>query len=235
MIERHTSTVKRSLATIALCLVTASALQGCIGLAVGGAVVGTLAATDRRTLASQAADKEIGIKGDLRLKNIVGDKGSVSVNSFNRKVLLTGEVPTEAMKAQVEREIASLEGVESVVNELGVMQVSSFSQRNNDTFITGKVKASFVDARDISSNVLKVNTERAVVYLMGRVTQFEANRATEIARGVPGVVQVVKVFEYISEDEARQASEQQNSQQQNNQSQPQYQSQPADQEQPVRY
>lgn len=221
MIERQTrkraSAVKQSLATIALCLVTATALQGCIGLAVGGAVVGTLAATDRRTLASQAADKEIAIKGDLRLKNIVGDKGSVSINSFNRKVLLTGEVPSEDMKTTVEREIASLEGVESIVNELAVMQVSTFSQRNNDSFITGKVKASFVDARDLSSNVLKVNTERGVVYLMGRVTQFEGNRAAEIARGVPGVLQVVKVFEYISEDEARQSNDQQNAQPQQSQ------------------
>ncbi|MGI4848447.1 MAG: BON domain-containing protein [Janthinobacterium lividum] len=213
MIKQHTNAqrnhaLKRSLAAVVLCLATATTLQGCIGLAVGGAVVGTLAATDRRTLASQAADKEIGIKGDLRVKNMVGDRGSVSINSFNRKVLLTGEVRDEAMKANVEREVAALEGVESVVNELAVMPVASFSQRNNDTFVTGKVKASFVDARDVSSNVLKVNTERGVVYLMGRVTQFEGNRAAEIARGVPGVLQVVKVFEYISEDEARQAASQ---------------------------
>jgi osmotically-inducible protein OsmY len=200
---RTLNALKRPLATIALCCATAMALQGCIGLAVGGAVVGTLAATDRRTLASQAADKEIGIKGDLRVRNIVGESGSVSVNSYNRRVLLTGEVRSDDLKARVEREVAAVEGVEGVVNEIGVMPVATFSQRNNDRLITSKVKASFIDARDISTNSYKVVTERAVVYLMGRVTDFEGNRAAEIARGVNGVHQVVKVFEYISDDEAR--------------------------------
>ncbi|MDB5839134.1 MAG: hypothetical protein JWQ23_1086 [Herminiimonas sp.] len=198
--------MRRPLAAIALCCMSAAILQGCIGMAVGGAVMGTLAATDRRTIGAQAEDKAIGVKGDVRVRNLVGSAGSVSVNSFNRKVLLTGEVRDEAMKTAVEREIAAVEGVQSIVNELSIAGVSSFTSRSNDSLITGKVKASFVDARDISANTFKVVTESGVVYLMGRVTQWEGNRAAEITRGVDGVQKVVKVFEYIDEGDLRQLS-----------------------------
>jgi osmotically-inducible protein OsmY len=126
----------------------------------------------------------------------------VNVTSYNRRVLLTGEVPDDATKAEVERQVMDIEGVQGVVNELAVAGASSLTSRSNDTLITGKVKASLVDARDISANNFKVTTERGIVYLMGRVTQFEGNRATEIARGVSGVTQVVKVFEYIDPSEA---------------------------------
>jgi osmotically-inducible protein OsmY len=190
----------RALAAIALCCTAAASLQGCIGMAVGGAVVGTLSATDRRTFGAQADDQAISLKGENRARNIVGSAGHVNVSSYNRKALLTGEVRDEAMKQAVEHEVADIEGVQGVVNELAVAGVSSLASRSNDTLITGKVKASFVDAKDVSANQFKVVTERGVVYLMGRVTQSEGNRAAEITRGVSGVQKVVKVFEYIENE-----------------------------------
>ena len=194
--------LRRPLALFALCGMTAIGLQGCIEMAVGTAVVGTIAATDRRTFGAQTEDKAIALKGETRLANM--GAGHVNVNSYNRKVLLTGEVSDEATKAAVEREIADIAGVQSIVNDLVVAPPTSFSSRSNDTLLTGKVKASLIDAQDISVNSYKVVTERAVVYLMGRVSQREGNRASDIARGVAGVQKVVKVFEYISEDDLRQ-------------------------------
>jgi osmotically-inducible protein OsmY len=182
-------------------------------MAIGTAVVGTLAATDRRTFGAQTEDKTITLKGETRVANLVGNAGHVNVASFNRKVLLTGEVRDEAMKAAVEREVGAIENVASIVNELEVLGNSSFASRSNDTLITGKVKASFVDARDLYANSIKVVTERGVVYLMGRVTQREGHLAGEVARGVSGVQKVVKVFEYISEDDLRQLSSASDSQQ----------------------
>lgn len=196
--------IKRPLAVAVLCAAVVTSLQGCIEMAVGGAVVGTLAATDRRTFGAQTEDKSIVFKGETRIPNIVGDAGHVNVTGFNRKVLLTGEVRDQAMKAAVEREVSAIEGVQSIVNELEVAGVSSFTSRSNDTLITGKVKASFVDAKDLYANSIKVVTERGTVYLMGRLTQSEGQRAADVARGVSGVQKVVKVFEYISEDEYRQ-------------------------------
>ena len=181
-----------------------SSLSGCVGLVVGGAVAGTMAASDRRTFGAQTEDKAIAVKADVRLRNILDDTGHVNVNSFNRKVLITGEVPNEEKKAAVEREVKAIEGVQMVVNELAIAGPASYTSRSNDALLTTKVKASLVDAKDISANSFKVVTERGEVYLMGRVTQFEANRATDIARGVSGVTKVVRVFEYISEEEYKQ-------------------------------
>lgn len=197
---------KRPLAAIALCGAVMIGLQGCVEMAVGSAVMGTLAATDRRTFGAQTEDKAILLKGERRIQNLVGDAAHVNVSSFNRKVLLTGEVRDESMKAAVEREVANIEGVESIVNEIEVMGASSFTSRSNDTLITGKVKASFIDTKDLYANSIKVVTERGVVYLMGRVTPREGRLAADVASSVGGVQKVVKVFEYITEDELRQMS-----------------------------
>lgn len=194
----------RPLATVALCGAVITSLQGCVEMAIGTAVVGTLAATDRRTFGAQTEDKAILFKGETRVANLVGSAGHVNVTSFNRKVLLTGEVRDEEMKAAVEREVTNIEGVQSIVNDLQIGGVSSFTSRSNDSLITGKVKASFVDAKDLYANSIKVVTERGVVYLMGRVTQREGDLAARIASGVGGVHKVVKVFEYISEDDLNQ-------------------------------
>lgn len=199
-------TLRRPLAMIVLCGSLAASLAGCVEMAVGGAVMTALAASDRRTLGAQTEDRGIVIKGESRVGSLVGDAGHVNVNSFNRKVLLTGEVRDEQMKAAVEREVAGIEGVQSIVNELAIAGPSSLTSRSNDSLITGKVKASFVDAKDVFANSIKVVTERGTVYLMGLVTEREGKRAGEIASGVSGVQKVVKVFEYISEDELKKMS-----------------------------
>jgi osmotically-inducible protein OsmY len=122
-------------------------------------------------------------------------------------VLLTGEARTEADKAQAERLARSQENVRLVVNDLEVTLPSTLTQRSRDTVITSKVKAAFLDAKDLQVNAIKVVTERSVVYLMGRVTAREAKRATDIARGIGGVAKVVRVFEDITEEELRRISQ----------------------------
>jgi osmotically-inducible protein OsmY len=186
-----------------LCTALLSSLTGCVGLIVGGAVAGAVATADRRTLGAQTEDKSIGIKAGMRLPAITGKYGHVSANSFNRQVLLTGEVQDANMKAAVEREVRAIDGVISVANELEIAGPASYTSRSNDALITTKVKASLVDMKTISATSFKVITERGVVYLMGRVTQREGTVAGDVARGVAGVVKVVKVFEYISEEEMR--------------------------------
>lgn len=205
-VQSRWNALRRPLATVALCGAMVMGLQGCVGVLLGGAVVGGLAATDRRTLGAQTDDKAIAIKGEARIPGVVGDPSHINVTSFNRKVLLTGEVRDDAAKDAAEREAKSIEGVRSVLNELAIGQPSSFSERSNDTFITSKVKASLLDAKDVFGNAVKVVTERGVVYLMGRATEREAARAAEIAAGVSGVQKVVKAFEYMTEDELTQLS-----------------------------
>jgi osmotically-inducible protein OsmY len=204
MTERRQSSLRRALRPLALCAALGAlsmSLSGCVGVMMGGAVMGTMAATDRRTIGAQTEDKSIELKATTRISNMPGGAGHVSVTSYNRRVLLTGEVPDDATRAEVERQVLDIEGVQGVVNELVVAGASSLTSRSSDTLITTKVKASLVDARDISANNYKVTTERGTVYLMGRVTQREGTRAAEIARGVAGVAKVVKVFEYIDESQ----------------------------------
>ena len=193
--------VQRPLAMSVLCGAMLASLSGCVALVAGGAISGTLAATDRRTLGAQTEDRAIEVKGSIKLNNVVGDAGHVNINAFNRRALLTGEVRDEAMKAAAEREIRSIEGVLSVINELEIAGPASYTSRSNDALITTKVKASLVDMKDISANSYQVVTERGVVYLQGRVTQREGQIGADVARGVSGVTKVVKVFEYITEEE----------------------------------
>ena len=195
--------IKNFLVRAAALGVMAVSLQACIGMAVGTAVVGTMAATDRRTLGAQTEDKEIAVRGEARINNLFGSLAHVNVTSYHRKVLLTGEVRDAEAKQTAEREIAAIQGVSSVVNELEVADLSNYTSRSSDTLITTKVKASFVDQKDMSVSVFKVVTERGVVYLMGRVLPAEGRLAGEVASGVSGVRKVVKLFEYINRDEVR--------------------------------
>lgn len=185
-------------------VLASTTLSACAPILVGGAVAGTIAATDRRTFGAQTEDKSIVVKAELKMPNIVDKSSHINVNSFNRRVLITGEVPDEETKAKVEREVRGIEGVMNVTNELEVAFSSSYTSRSNDALITSKVKLSLADAKDISANSFKVVTEKGAVFLMGRVTQREGAQAAEIARGVSGVTKVVKVFEYITEDEWKQ-------------------------------
>ena len=196
-------TLNRTLCSLLAAAALAAGLSACAPLVVGGAVVGTMMAVDRRTTGTQVEDEGIELRSANRLSELLGDRGHVNVTSFNRQVLLTGEVPSAQDRQRVEQVVLGVENVRSVVNDLAVMPPTSLGQRSNDTFITGKVRASLVDAKDLSASVFKVVTERNVVYLMGRVTQREAQRATEIARGVSGVSKVVRVFEMLTEEELR--------------------------------
>ncbi len=187
-------------ARLAAALLAASLLMtGCAALLIGGAVAGgTMVASDRRTTGAQVEDQTIEVKAGNAIGALLGDRGHVIVTSYNRMVLLTGEVPTEADKAAVEKAIAQQENVRSTVNDLAVMPTSALSSRSNDSILTGRVKAAFVDTKDLSVNTIKVVTERAVVYLMGLVTEAEARRAVEVTRSKGGVQKVVRVFEIIS-------------------------------------
>src|SRR5262252_11060585 len=180
----------------------AACLYGCAPLVVGGAMVGgTMVALDRRTTGAQLEDQTIESKASNRAREMVGDRGHVNVTSYNRAVLLTGEVPNESDKIAIEQAVQRVENVRSTVNELAVALPSSMSARSNDSYLTTKVKATFVDAKDLQANAFKVVTERSSVYLMGRVTEREATRATDLTRTVSGVQKVVRVFEVVSEAE----------------------------------
>ena len=200
---------------LALSLACASlvSLQGCVVLAVGGSVMGTLAATDRRTFGAQTEDKSISMKGEIAINRVLGNAAHVNVNSFNRRALLTGEVADEAAKQAAEKEIRGIDGVMHVYNELQISGLSNFSSRSSDALITTRVKASIMDAKDLYGSAYKVVTEAGTVFLMGRVTQREGNQAANLAAGVSGVLRVVKVFEYISEDDLKQMMAAPNSQQ----------------------
>lgn len=192
-----------SVAKAILCATLLTSLSGCVEMIVGGAVMGAVATSDRRTLGAQTEDKSITVKAELRVPKIAGPDAHVNIASFNRKVLLTGEVGNEAAKAAVEREVRGIDGVQTIANELEISGPSSYTARSSDALITTKVKASLVDMKTISATSFKVVTERGAVYLMGRVSEREGQLAADIARGVSGVQKVVKIFEYISEDELR--------------------------------
>jgi len=192
-----------SLAKAVLCAALIGSLQGCVPLVIGGAAMGAAASMDRRTLGAQTEDKSITVKAEVQVPKLVGDAGHVNIASYNRKVLLTGEVRDEAMKAAVEREVRGIENVVTVINELVVAGPSSYTSRSSDAIITGNVKGSLVEMKTISATSFKVVTERGTVYLMGRVTQREGDLAANIAKSVSGVQKVVKIFEYLSEEELR--------------------------------
>lgn len=195
---------RRVLAGLLIGLLCAGALPACAPLMVGGAVgTGVLVAVDRRTTGIQVEDQGIELKAAVRLREQIGERGRVLVTSYNRQVLLTGDVVSEQDKELASRTVEYVENVKSVVNELGVMGSPTLTQRSSDVLVTGRLKAALVDAQDLYASAFKVTTERGTVYLMGRVTQREADRATDIARSTPGVQRVVRVFEIISEEELR--------------------------------
>ena len=190
----------------AVLLASLASLSGCAPLIVGGAVMTGVMATDRRTTGTQVEDESIEIKVGNAVRKEMGERINLNVTSFNRKVLLTGEVRTAADMERAEKIAQSQDNVSGVVNDLAVMPVSTLAQRTRDTVITGRVKAAFVDAKDLQVNAFKVVTERGIVYMMGRVTSREAKRATDIARSIGGVTKVVRVFDEISEQELQRLS-----------------------------
>lgn len=197
MKKRHPLVIALAAATLA------GALSACAPLIIGGAAVGAMVAVDRRTSGAQVEDETIELKGGTRLREALGDRAHIDVTSYNRQVLLTGEVPSEQAKHQAEQIVSRVDNVTGIVNELAVLPPSTLGQRSSDALTTGKVKASLIDEKDLYVGAFKVVTERNVVYLMGRVTQREADKATQIARTIGGVQRVVRMFEIISEEELR--------------------------------
>ena len=188
---------------ISAALALVMGLGACAPLVVGSFVGGAMVATDRRTSGTQLEDEGIELRSANRIREMVGDRVHVNITSYNRQVLLTGEVPNDRDRQYLAKLVSEVDNVRSVVNELAVMPASSLGDRSTDALITGKIKASMLDSKDIFASAYKVVTERGTVYLMGRVTQREANRATDIARTVGGVKKVVRVFEVISEEELK--------------------------------
>ncbi|MFM8576646.1 MAG: BON domain-containing protein [Limnohabitans sp.] len=193
--------------TLLATLLGASLLSGCAPLVVGGAVVTGMVAVDRRTSGTQLEDQAIELKVAAAVSKDLGDRVNLNVTSYNRRVLLTGEVRNEADRSRATLLAQSQENVREVINDLAIGPPSSLSQRTKDSVTTGQVKAAFVDAKDLQASAVKVVTERGIVYLMGRVTTREAQRATDIARGIRGVVKVVRVFEDVSEEELKRLSQ----------------------------
>ena len=184
-----------------LALLLVPFFSGCALLvAAGVATVGTGVAVsqDRRTGGMLVEDQNIESKSNRRISEKMGDNAHVNVTSFNRNVLLTGEVSSESARKEIEQAVKSVEHVRNVVNEIAVTPVSSFTSRSNDALITSKVKGRFMDGGKFQINHVKVITEDSVVYLLGIVNADEAGSAVDIARSTDGVRKVVKVFEYMN-------------------------------------
>ena len=178
------------------------ALSGCVALVGGGAAVAGMSAVDRRSTGTQVEDQGIELRAGNRIGEVMGDKAKASVTSYNRMVLLTGQAGNATDKASIEKLVREQTTVRQVYNEIEVAPfTATLGQRSQDSLITTKVKASLVNAKDITSSAIKVVTENNVVYLMGIVTPRESKRAAEIARGVNDVTKVVRLFEVITEDE----------------------------------
>ena len=179
-------------------------LQGCVPLVAGGVGAGAAIVADRRTSGAYVEDEGIEWRAESALKDRLGDAVHINVTSYNRNVLLTGEAPTEAHRAEAERVTSGITNVKGVINEIQVAGISSLTSRGNDSLLTSKVKARFVDASQFSPHRIKVVTEAGTVYLLGLVTRREADAATDIARRTDGVRKVVRAFEYITDQQARQ-------------------------------
>lgn len=191
----------RLLLSLAAAGLTLGSLSACVPLVVGAAAVGgaTMIAVDRRSSGAQLDDEGIELRAGARMRAAADDETHVNITSWNRQVLITGEASSEAMRQRIGQEIASTPNVRSVVNDLAVMPPSTVTARSGDAFITSKVKTSLVNTKDILASAYKVVTERGIVYLMGKVTQREADRATDVARSTSGVNKVVRVLEVVSE------------------------------------
>lgn len=186
-------------------IATATVLQGCLPMAAVGVGAAVTSANDRRTSGTQIDDEGIDLRASNRISDRYGDKAHVNVTAFNRSVLLTGEVTNEATKAEIEKLVSGVTNVRGITNDIAVAGSSALTARANDSYLTSKVKARFVDANYFNPFHVKVVTENSTVYLLGIVTEQEAKLATDIARTTGGVRKVVRLFEYckITDDACR--------------------------------
>ena len=196
--NRTPATRALRLATLSLVLSLTPLLQGCFPVVAAGVGSAAMVAVDRRQPDVMLGDERIELTASQRISVAVKDQAHVNVTAFNQTLLITGEAISARIKADIEKMVAEIPQVKSVVNELQVAGPSSFSARSNDTYLTGRVKAAFITGNKFSANDVKVVTEDGVVYLLGLVTRKEADDATEVARAIGGVKKVVRVFEYIA-------------------------------------
>ena len=179
------------------------ALQGCFPLVAAGVTTGVMATVDRRSVGTQTEDESIEWKASSRVGKELIVKTHLNFTSFNRKVLITGEAPTPEAKADAERIVGELNNVQGIYNEIVVGPSSSFSDRSNDSFITSKIKSRSLDSGKFNPVHVKVVTEAGVAYLMGMLTQAEADAAIQVARTTSGVKKVVNLIEIITPAKAR--------------------------------
>jgi osmotically-inducible protein OsmY len=187
------------------------ALQGCFPMVAAGVTSGVLATVDRRSLGTQTEDESIEWKASARVSEALGDKAHVNFTSFNRRVLMTGEVPNSDAKAEAERIVIGVSNVLGIYNELTIGPLTSFSDRSNDSFITSKVKSRSVDSGKFNPVHVKVITEAGAVFLLGMVTQPEADAAVQVARTTSGVKKVINLLEIITPAKARELDPNQSS------------------------
>ena len=191
-----------------LCLLAAFQLSACAPLVIGGAALAGKAVLDRRTAGIQIEDEAIELRSVSGLRSILSKNTNVRVHSYNRMVLLTGEVSNESEKALAERFVKSQDNVKSVINDVSISPVSSLTQRAKDTVINGQIRTLLIQAKDVHSSAVHIVVERGIVYLMGRLTNEEAKRVTDLVSTsqVSGVEKVIRVFELLSEEDLRRLS-----------------------------
>jgi osmotically-inducible protein OsmY len=191
----HLNTKKITLSLI-LSATLITQFTACVPVVVGGAAAGGAMAADRRTSGIYIEDENIELKALKLMETNLGEHAHVNVTSYNRNVLLTGEVPTAESKTKAESLVKEITNIRNMTNEITISPKSSIGSRSNDSYLTSKIKTKFVTENKFPANYVKVVTENSVVYLIGIVTQAEADAAAEIARNTSGVTKVVKVFEY---------------------------------------
>ncbi|WP_353191876.1 BON domain-containing protein [Pandoraea pnomenusa] len=197
---------QRVVKPLAAAALIAATLAGCAPIILGGAATGALVATDRRSVGAQTEDREIQVKAEANIANNLPDAAHVNVTVFNRRVLLTGEVPNDASKQRAVEIVKQISNVRGIVDEMAIGPASSFGSRSNDAWITSKVKANLINTKEISANVFKVVTERGEVFLMGLVSEEEGRIAANVASRIDGVQKVVKLYEYVKPEEAQRLS-----------------------------
>lgn len=190
------------------CLLASFQLSACAPMVLGGVALAGKAVIDRRTAGIQIEDEAIELRSASGLRNILSKNTNVRVHSYNRMVLLTGEVGNESEKALVERFVKSQDNVKSVINDLSIGPVSSLTQRAKDSVINGQIRSLLIQAKDVHSSAVYIVVERGIVYLMGRLTEQEAKRVTDLVSTsqVSGLEKVVRVFELLSEEDLRRLS-----------------------------
>lgn len=187
----------RQIVFLVLLAAAALGLQGCVPLVIGaGGAAAYSSLEDRRTTGIQIEDEAIETRASNRIGDRFGSRVHVNVTSYNRVALVTGEVPDDAARTEVEKIVRAVPNVREVTNDLQVAGISSYASRANDAYLTTKVRGRLLDTKRVRPVHLKVVSEAGAVYLMGVVTEQEADEAVDIARNTGGVRKVVKVFEY---------------------------------------